>query len=140
MIILDTNVISELQKPVPNSAVLNWLDAQEPTNLYLTAITAAELMYGVCLMPDGQRARRIKMAVEHILEHEFKERILPFDEVAAERYGMIMAQLKKSGVSIGVCDAQIAAISIANYCAPIATRDTKPFKAAQLTVINPFEL
>ena len=138
MIILDTNVISELQKPKPNQGVLDWLNAQEPTNLYLTAITAAELNYGVCLLPEGERARRLTEAVQQILEVEFRGRILPFEAIAAERYGMIMAEMKRSGISMGICDAQIAAISIANYCSPIATRDVKPFEAVKLKVVNPF--
>ena len=138
MIILDTNVITELQKPQPNQGVLDWLDAQEPTNLYLTSITAAELTHGVCLLPEGARARQLTEAVQHILEVEFKGRILPFEAIAAERYGMIMAEMKRSGISMGICDAQIAAISVAHYCSPIATRNVKPFKAVQLKVVNPF--
>lgn len=139
MIILDTNVISELQKPTPNPNVVAWLDNQEPTNLYLTAITAAELMFGAHCLPDGKRAAYLQDAVAHIIEDQFRGRILPFDATAAYYYGMRMAVVRREGISVGYADGQIASIAVANNIAPIATRDTAPFEAFRLDVINPWE-
>ncbi len=138
MIILDTNVISELQKPKPNLNVVKWLDQQEPTNLYLTSITAAELMFGAFCLPDGNRATELQDVISHIIEDQFRGRILPFDATASYYYGMRMATARSQGKAIGMADGQIAAIAISNSMAPIATRDTAPFEAFRLRVINPF--
>jgi predicted nucleic acid-binding protein len=138
MMIVDTNVISELQKPVPNLHVINWLDQQEPTNLYLTSITAAELMFGAYCVPAGKRAAELQDIIAHIIEDQFRGRILPFDATAAYYYGMRMALCREQGKSIGMADGQIASIAVANNLAPIATRDTTPFEAFRLDVINPF--
>ena len=138
MIILDTNVISELQKPTPNPMVVDWLDQQEPTNLYLTAITAAELMFGAYSLPNGKRATELQDAVAHIVEDQFRGRILPFDATAAYYYGMRMADARSEGIAVGFADGQIASIAVANNNAPVASRDTAPFEAFRLDVINPF--
>ncbi|MEM8556156.1 MAG: type II toxin-antitoxin system VapC family toxin [Pseudomonadota bacterium] len=140
MIILDTNVISELQKPAPNDNVISWLDAQEPTNLYLTAVTAAELTFGVENLPDGQRATRLKAAIAQILDVEFRGRILAFDTKAARIYGQRMAECRRAGLGVGVSDGQIGAIALANNSPQIASRDTAPFQAFRLDTINPFEV
>ena len=140
MIILDTNVISELQRPEPNAGVITWLDRQEPTNLYLTSITVAELMFGANSLPDGRRASQLRDAVAHVIEDQFRGRILPFDATAAFYYGTRMAACRKAGRAIGIADGQIAAIAIANNLAPVATRDVSPFEAFRLDVINPFEM
>lgn len=138
MIIVDTNVISEMQRPEPNPAVIAWLDRQEPTNLYLTAVTAAELMFGAFSVPAGRRAMQLQDAVSHLIEDQFRGRILPFDATAAYYYGMRMAACRKSGQAIGIADGQIGAIAIANNRAAVATRDVAPFEALGLDVINPF--
>jgi hypothetical protein len=139
MIIIDTNIISELQKPAPDKKVISWLDRQEPTNLYLTAITAAELMFGAYSVPKGRRATELQDAVAHIIEDQFRGRILPFDATAAYYYGIRMAACRESGLAVGIADGQIAAIAVANNRAAIATRDVSPFQAFRLDVINPFE-
>ena len=139
MIIIDTNVISELQKPTPNPSVVSWLDSQEQTNLYLTAITAAELMFGAFSLPTGRKASKLQDAVSHIIEDQFRGRILPFDATASYYYGMRMAECRKSGLAVGIADGQIAAIAIANNLADIATRDVLPFSAFRLNTINPFD-
>lgn len=139
MIIVDTNVISEVTKRSPDEHVIDWLDAQEPTNLYLTAITAAELMYGAFSKPDGRKAALLQDAVAHIIDDQFRGRVLPFDATAAYHYGMRMAECRKRGVAVGKANGQIAAIAIANNLADVATRDTSPFEAFRLNVINPFQ-
>ncbi len=139
MIILDTNVISELQKPAPNPNVVSWLDQQEPTNLYLTSITAAELMFGAHCLPNGKRAAELQDAVAHIIKDQFRGRILPFDATAAHYFGMRMALVRGEGISVGFADGQIASIAVANNMAPVASRDTAPFEAFRLDVINPWK-
>lgn len=139
MIILDTNVISELQKPAPNPNVVEWLDQQEPTNLYLTSITAAELMFGANCLPNGKRAAELQDAMAHIIEDQFRGRILPFDATAAYYYGMRMALVRSEGIAVGFADGQIAAIAIANNTAPVASRNTAPFKAFRLDVTDPWQ-
>lgn len=139
MIIVDTNVISELQKKAPNPNVVAWFDAQEPTNLFVTAITAEELLYGVYLLPQGKRMQQLSNAISAILEDDFRGRILPYNEAAAYFYGMRVSDARKRGISIGHADGQIASIAIANNLAPVATRDHEPFEALRVNVINPWE-
>ncbi len=139
MIILDTNVISETQKKIPDPNVMAWLDAQDPTNLYLTAITVGELLFGVFCLDPGEKMQRLSEAVAAIVEDDFRGRILPYDAGAAQFYGMRLAAARRQGITIGQADGQIAAIAIQNQIAPIATRDRKPFEALRLDVINPWE-
>jgi len=139
VIILDTNVISEAQKKVPDASVMAWLNAQDPTNLFLTSITVGELMFGVFSLKPGERFERLSSAVTMIVEERFRERVLPYDVMAARHYGMHVGELRQRGISIGHADGQIAAIAIANNDATIATRDQKPFKAMRLDVINPWK-
>jgi len=139
VIILDTNVISETQKKVPDVGVMAWLNAQDPTNLFLTSITVGELMFGVFSLKPGARFERLSNAVTAIVEERFRERVLPYDAVAARHYGMRVGELRRRGITIGHADGQIAAIAIANNEATIATRDKNPFQAMRLDVINPWE-
>lgn len=139
MIILDTNVISEIQKPIADPNVIGWLDRQDPTNLYLTSITVGELMFGAFSLPRGNRATRIQSFVANIVEEKFHGRILPYDATAAHFYGMRMADQKRNGIGVGIADGQIASIAIANNTAMVATRDTSPFEAFGLDVINPWD-
>lgn len=140
MIILDTNVISETQKKVPDEAVLAWLDAQDPTNLYLTTITAAELIFGVRSMPKGRRRDGLMTAVSTILDEDFAGRILPFDSQAAWIYGERVAAARDRGFAITIADGQIAAIALAQPGAMVATRDTTPFIALGAAVLDPWAL
>ena len=139
MIILDTNVISETQRPTPDPKVLAWLDAQAPTSLYLTAITVGELMFGVHCLDPGARRTGLLETLTTVINDDFRGRILPYDAAAAYIYGKQVAAARRAGITIGQADGQIAAIAIAQNAAPIATRDRKPFDALQLTVINPWD-
>lgn len=139
MIILDTNVLSEIQRPVPDSNVMAWLDVQEPGNLYVTAITAEELRFGAFILPDGDRKARLLGAIEAMLEDDFGGRILPYDGTASLFYAMRVSRARERGVSIGHADGQIGAIVAAQKIASIATRDTGPFQAMGAEVINPWE-
>ncbi len=111
MIILDTNVLSEVLTPAPSPVVLRWLAAQEPSSVFTTTITQAELLYGVESLPPGKRRTRLLASIENILNEEFVDRILPFDEEAARRFAKIVAARDATGRPISQFDAMIAAIS-----------------------------
>lgn len=140
MIILDTNVISETQKKGPDEAVMDWLDAQDPTNLYLSTITAAELVFGVQSMPEGRRRDGLATAVTEILKEDFAGRLLPFDAAAAWVYGERVAAARKRGYTISMADGQIAAITLSRPGAMVATRDWAPFVALGADVLDPWTL
>lgn len=138
MILLDTNVISETQKSRPDPNVMAWLNAQEPTNLYLTSVTVGEMFFGVFSMKRGPRFEHLSGAIAAIVEEDFHGRILPYDAGAAYFYGMRIGAARRSGVTIGIADGQIAAIAMANNNPPVATRDRKPFEALGVDVIDPW--
>jgi predicted nucleic acid-binding protein len=137
MILLDTNVISEPWKPVPDAAVIDWLDAQAIETLFLSAITIAELRFGIAAMPSGRRQTILRDRLEGEVLPHFSERILPFDLATSQFYSELMACARVSGKAIGTADGYIAASAAANGLA-VATRDASPFAAAGLKVINPW--
>ena len=139
MIILDTNVISELARRVPDPGVLSWLDSLEVAQVVTTAITAAELRYGVTRLPDGHRKRELTMVIRGILTEDFHGRVLPFDERASVRYADIVTGRERIGRPIGVADAQIAAICRDSGTA-LATRNTTDFEETGIELINPWKL
>ena len=138
MIVLDTNVISELWRIAPSHDVQAWLDAQDIETLYLSIITVAELRYGLAVMPKGKRRNTYQERLEKEVLPIFAGRILVFDLQASQAYADLMAQAKAEGKAIGKSDAYIAAIAKAHGFA-VATRDVSPFVAAGLSVINPWE-
>lgn len=138
MILLDTNVISETQRQAPNAHVLNWIDAQALETLYLSAITVAELRAGIALMPPGKRRDRLHNSLEKHLLPMFTNRVLSFDLACTKTYADLLAKARATGLAIETADAFIAAIALANGFI-VATRDTSPFEASGLTVINPWE-
>lgn len=138
MILIDTNVISELWKVEPNPNVLVWIDAQTVETLYLSAITVAELRFGLATMPQGRRRTIYQERLEKEVLPTFAGRVLPFDLDASEAYADLMARAKAQGYAIGKTDGYIAATATA--CAlMVATRDMSPFEAAVLKIINPWE-
>ncbi len=137
MIILDTNVVSETVKPNCDDAVLDWLDSQNPENLYFTSIGVAEIYVGLELLPDGKRKSNLAQEVVEAIEDLFEYRIMPFDADSAMVYANMMVELKKAGKPISIFDAQMAAIARCNRFA-VATRDTRPFIDCGLDVINPW--
>lgn len=139
MIILDTNVISELWKAAPDPNVLAWIDAQMVETLYLSAITVAELRFGLAAMPVGKRRATYQERLEGEVLPAFTSRILPFDLDASQAYADLMAQAKAAGKAIGRADGYIAATAAARGLM-VATRDTSPFEAAGLNIINPWEI
>jgi len=138
MILLDTNVISEPQRREPNARVLEWMDVQALETLYLSAITVAELRAGVALLPAGKRRDSLHEILEKRLLPMFANRVLPFDMACTKAYAELLAKSRAAGLAVETADAFIAAVALANGFA-VATRDTTPFEAAGLTVINPWE-
>jgi toxin FitB len=139
LIVVDTNVISELTRPKPAPGVLSWLDSLAAGEVATTAITAAELLYGVARLPDGRRKVELSRAVHALLSEDFRGRVLSFDELAADRYADIVAHRERLGRAIGLADAQIAAICSA-VDATLATRDTDDFHETGIELINPWDL
>lgn len=137
MIILDTNVVSELMRAEADHNVVAWLDGQPAEEVYLTAVTGAELSYGVARMPAGRRKARLADRVRQLIGEDFAGRLLPFDEQAAEQYGSIAAMRERSGQPIAMADAQIAAICRARR-AQLATRNLKDFAHTGIDVIDPW--
>ena len=138
MIIIDTNIISEMMKPSPVTAVLDWFNEQETMSLYLTTITIGEIGYGIRALPDGKRRQLLAEGFETLLKVAFEYRILDFDGTAARRYGDIMASRKEMGRPLSSLDGQIIAIARTNTCA-VATRNIRDFEDCGLTIINPFD-
>ena len=138
MILIDTNVISELWKAEPNPGVLAWVDAQTVETLYLSAITVAELRFGLATMPEGKRRTIYQERLESEVLPTFTGRVLPFNLDASQAYADLMARAKVEGKAIGKADGYIAAT--ASACGlMVATRDTSPFEAAGLKIVNPWE-
>ena len=139
MILLDTNVISEPLKIAGDAKVLAWLDAQMIETLYLSTISLAELRFGIATMPAGKRRETLHTSLEQRILPLFAGRILPFDEATTEAYARLRALARGQGKAIATADGYIAATAI-HHGLMVATRDTGPFEAAGLQVINPWVL
>ena len=137
MIVLDTNVISELMRSVPTVGVLDWMDRQVSNELCLTAVTVAELLYGVARLPDGRRKRLLAEQIDAMLNDDFDHRVVAFDETAAGHYADIAARREQKGRPISSTDAQIAAIC-RSHAALLATRNVSDFLETGITVVNPW--
>jgi predicted nucleic acid-binding protein len=137
MIVLDTNVISELWKIAPDSNVLAWMDTQGAETLWLSAITVAELRFGLATMPEGKRRAIYRDRLEREVLPAFLGRVLAFDLDASRAYAEMMARAQAAGQSIGKADGYIAATAAVRGFM-VATRDSSPFEAAGLAVLNPW--
>ena len=138
MIVLDTNIISELWKAQPHPKVLAWLDAQAVETLYLSAITVAELRFGLAAMPQGKRRTVYQERLETEVVPMFADRVLAFDLSASQAYAELMARARAEGKAIGQADGYIAATAVAHGLM-VATRDVSPFESAGLVVLNPWQ-
>lgn len=138
MILIDTNVISELWKVSPDPGVFDWIDAQVVETLYLSAITVAELRYGLAAMPEGKRRLIYQDRLEREVLPTFTGRVLPFDLETSQAYAALMARAKAEGKAISKADGYIAATA-STRSFTVVTRDVAPFQAAGLTVINPWK-
>lgn len=139
MIILDTNVLSEAMRPAPAPVVQAWLARQPPTQLYVTAIAEAELLYGAALLPPGRRRQGLEQAIQRMFAEDFAGRVLSFDRAAAAHYAQIAAARRKAGRPIATFDAEIAAIARAMGFA-VATRNATDFADLGIDVIDPWKV
>lgn len=137
MIVLDTNVISELMKSQPHPVVLNWFAAESAVHLFTTSVNKAEILSGIAALPDGRRRAALALAAEAMFTTDLADRVLPFDAGAAVHYAEIVTTRYRAGRPMGNFDAQIAATALA-FGADIATRDIGDFTDCGLTLINPW--
>ena len=139
MIVLDTNVLSELIKPAPEAQVLDWVADQPMASVFTTAITQAEILYGLALLPDGRRKAALEKAVVGMFEEDFARRVLLFDGAAAHAYAVVAAERRRAGRPISQFDAQIAAICRSRG-ADLATRNVSDFTGCGIQVVNPWDI
>lgn len=139
MILLDTNVISEPLKATGDPKIADWINAQNIETLYLSTIGIAELRFGIAVLPAGKRKDVLHASLEQRVLPLFEGRILSFDLVASQAYATLRAKARAAGQVIAPADGYIAAIAMTHELT-VATRDTQPFIAAGLSVINPFDL
>lgn len=139
MIVLDTNVISELMRPDPDARVVDWLDRQDAISVTISSITVAEILYGIERLPNGRRKRDFAAMAAAMFEEDFSGRILSFDSGAAVHYAEQVATSESAGRQVHMADAQIAAICI-QHGAVLATRNIKDFETLSLETINPWEI
>ena len=137
MIVLDTNVVSELMKPAPARSVVEWVTAQPPASLFTTSITQAEILHGIMLLPSGRRRAAVEAAADEMFKEEFGGRILPFGSDAADPYARIAADRRRVGRPISQFDAQIAAIARSTGSA-LATRNITDFEGCGVKLIDPW--
>jgi predicted nucleic acid-binding protein len=137
VILVDTNVISEAMRPLPDRNVVAWLDEQLAETLYVSAVSLSELLLGIALLPDGARKLQIDRAFREQEGTLFGNRILPFGEREARAYASVVSRARLAGHAISVSDGQIAATAVAAGLV-IATRDRAPFEAAGLRVLDPW--
>ena len=137
MILLDTNVVSELYRSTPHASVVAWFDAQSDDLLYLCAPVLAELRFGVERLETGRRKDALRKVIEQLENELYRGRILPFDVTCAAAYGQLVAGRQRSGRTMHQMNAFIAAIAAANGAA-LATRNVEHFEGLGLILINPF--
>ncbi len=137
MIILDTNVVSELMAERPNPAVIGYLDHTEE-EILLNAISVAEIRYGLALLPNGNRKRRLTDAFDLLLSELGDNRVLDFSNAATGHYANICASARRAGKTVSMADAMIAAICVL-HAAPLISRNIRDFKHTGIELINPWE-
>lgn len=138
MIILDTNVLSELMRSQPNELVVQWIGTHKATNLFITTLTQAEILYGLELLPDSRRKTALKETTGSMFDLDFSQRILDFNSDAAQQFAVIAAKRRMAGRPISQIDAQIAAI-VLSHNAILATRNVSDFEECDIRIINPWE-
>ena len=138
MFILDTNVVSELMRPAPDPMIASWVAEHSTSSLFLTAVTEAELRFGLAVMPPGKRRDGLATGLERMLKTGFANRVLPFDSGAARAYAGIAAARRRGGRPIAQADCQIAAIAWARGMA-VATRNIRDFEDMGIDIFNPWD-
>ncbi len=137
VIVLDTNVVSEVMKLAPNGGVMDWINSKPASEFYVTAVTQAELLYGIEIMPRGRRRDALLEAVRLALGLYFPARVLPFDGLAAEAFAGLAAARRKAGKPVSQFDGQIAAIALSRQ-ATLATRNLDDFADCGIALVNPW--
>lgn len=137
MIVLDTDVLSELMRPAPDPRVVRWLGGKPAPRVYTTSITQAEILHGILLLPAGKRRRALEEAARAMFEEDFAGRVLPFASDAAPSYATIARDRRRTGRPISQFDAQIAAIAKTNRAA-VATRNVADFEGCGIEVVDPW--
>ncbi len=139
MILLDTNVLSELIRPEPDDGVTEWLDSLDAALVATTAITTAELLYGVARLPAGRRREQLSEAIRGLIDDDLEGRVEPLDAGAAARYAALVSDRDRAGRPISMADAQIASICL-ELEATLATRNTNDFKDTGIDLLDPWQL
>lgn len=137
MIVLDTNILSELMRPLPSDRVVRWVGAQPAAQLFTTAITEAEVFYGIELLPRSKRRDSLLAAAEAVFGEDFAQRVLTFDSSAARAFSKVAARRRAVGKPISHADAQIASI-VQIHDATLATRNIGDFESCGIRVVNPW--
>jgi len=138
-ILLDTNVLSDLMRRTPTTEVLDWFDRQRNAAYFVSAITRAEILLGIALLPAGKRRDGLALAAEQMFNEDFVGRMLPFDGNCAAEYALLVAERTRRGYPISTEDGQIAATALSHDLS-LATRNVKDFKGIDgLTVVNPWD-
>ena len=138
MFVLDTNVVSELMGPAPDPAIASWVADRATSSLFLTAVTEAELHFGLAIMPSGKRRDGVAEGLERMLKTGFANRVLPFDSAAARAYAGIAAARRRRGRPIAQADCQIAAIALARGMV-VVTRNVRDFEDTGIEIVNPWD-
>lgn len=138
MIILDTNVVSELMRPEPESAVLRWFDSASAADVYVTAITMAEVLYGIELLASGKRREALDASAKRLFDVVFTDHVLGFDQTAARAFSLITSSRRRRGKPISDFDAQIVSIAQV-HGATLATRNTTDFEGCGVKIVNPWQ-
>jgi predicted nucleic acid-binding protein len=137
VILLDTNIVSEVMKAAPAQTVTEWLNARSTRDLFICTVTIGAIEYGLRILPEGKRRTGLKNRFERFVSGAFGQRVLGYDETAARRYGEIMGLRREMGRPMSMADGQIAAIALAAGFA-LATRNTRDFAHCGLELLDPF--
>lgn len=139
MIVLDTNIVSALMRREPEPAVVSWLDSLPAESVWTTSVTVFEIRLGLEILMEGRRRRDLEEAFAKALEEDFENRVLPFDEAAAQAAGVIAAERRRAGRSVEIRDVQIAGIAKARK-ATLATHNTRHFEGCGLVLVDPWTI
>jgi predicted nucleic acid-binding protein len=137
-LLLDTNVLSEVQRPAPSPRVLAWLDTIDEDRAFISVASIAELRRGIALLEDGRRRTALAAWLAHDLPTRFAERVLPIDNAVAEHWGNLIAQSRRSGVALSVMDGFFAATAL-THGLTLVTRNVRDFAAFGIPLINPWD-
>lgn len=138
MIILDTNVVSELLRQRPNERVMAWLDTQPRTSVWITSVTILEIEFGLEILARGKQRSALTEAFEAVLTQDIGGRVAPFDRAAAQKAAVLMASRRKGGRPVELRDTMIAGIALASR-ASLATRNVSHFADLSISVLNPWD-